>query len=96
MVRVKAALMRAEGMDSPFGWMLAADYEYPPLLHWLAIPLGDAVGRSAGTVERFGLLWLVLLSLATAAVAHSLSRDRWTAALAGGIVAMVPANTAPC
>jgi hypothetical protein len=90
LVRVRAALLRAEGADAST-WLAAADYEFPPLIHWVAIPLGDLFGRSPSTVERFGLLWLVVLAVATTALAFALSRDRVTAALAGSLVAMIPA-----
>ncbi len=90
LVRVRAALARAEG-DGLLGWMTAADYEYPPLIHWLAIPLGDVFGRDPGVVERFGLVWLVVLALATAGLARGLTGDRGTAALAGALVALIPA-----
>ena len=37
LVRVRAALLRAEGADAST-WLAAADYEFPPLIHWVAIP----------------------------------------------------------
>ncbi len=91
LVRVRAALMRADGVDAPFGWLAEADYEFPPLIHWVAVPLGDVFGRSPDVVEKFGLIWLVVLALATAGLGHALSGDRNAGLLAGALVALIPA-----
>jgi len=91
LVRAETALIRAEGRGGAFDWIVAADQGYPPLIHWIAVPLGDAIGRDAGTVERFGLLWLLILVAATGVIGAAVTEDRTTGALAAAAVATFPA-----
>jgi hypothetical protein len=90
-VRVEVALARAEGRNAPFGWVIAADQGFPPLIHWLSVPLGDALGRGAGVVERFGILWLLILVAATGVLGEAVTGDRTAGALAAASLATFPA-----
>ena len=87
LVRVETALVRRNGGD----WITAADQGYPPLIHWVAAPLGSVLGHHAGIVERAGLLWLLLLVAATGGLATAITEDRTTGALAAATVATFPA-----
>ena len=72
-------------------WVTAADQGYPPLIHWVAAPLGSVLGHHVGIVERAGLLWLLLLVAATGVLATAVTEDRTTGALAAATVATFPA-----
>ena len=91
LVRAETALVRAEGRGGALDWIVAADQGYPPLIHWVAVPLGDALGRDAGTVERFGLIWLLLLVGATGVIGAAVTEDRAAGALAAATLATFPA-----
>lgn len=75
----------------PFGFLVAEDREYPPLLHVAAIPWGAVFGHSYDAASCMGLLWVALLGWAVSSCATSWTGSRRTGNAAAAVAMLLPA-----
>ncbi len=57
-------------------WLVQGDHDFPPLIHAIGAPAGFVIGHGEADIARLGLVWVLLLALATASVAISLSDSK--------------------
>ncbi len=75
-------------------WVLSADRDFPPLVPVVGALLGFVVGHGEESIHRAGLLWLLLLALATGILCKALSGDAKLALAAAVCSLLLPAHHA--
>jgi len=75
----------------PLGFAADADAAFPPVLHLVTLPIGGALGHSAETAAKTGVLWLVLLAVLVGWIAYQLGASRRASGLAALVVVVTPA-----
>jgi len=75
-------------------WFLLADQDFPPLVPAVGALLGFVVGHDEEPIHRAGVLWLLLLALATALLTRALHTDPRVAVAAGVCCLLLPAHHA--
>ena len=85
------ALSREIGWTSPWDILVTADRAFPPLMHLVSAGLGELVGHGATNAAATGLLWLLLLAVATGGMAAMLTGERRAGFAAATATFLVPA-----
>ena len=75
-------------------WVLSADRDFPPLVPVVGALLGFVVGHGEEPIHRAGVLWLLLLALATGVLCRALSGDTKLALAAAVCSLLLPAHHA--
>jgi len=75
-------------------WLVAADRDYPPLVPAIAAVAGFFVGHDERSIHRFGVVWALLLALATMGVVHRLRGSPHLSLAAGVATLLLPAHHA--
>jgi hypothetical protein len=76
------------------GWLMAADRDFPPLVPAISALAGFFVGHDEYSIHRFGVIWALLMALATMLVVYRLRGSPHLSLAAGVAALLLPAHHA--